>query len=171
MTDSTNPGTPTASGDDLHTIRSIMKDARFATVTTRGADGNLYSRPLAVLGGDEFDGIAYFFTPEPSPKTEDIANDPHVNVAYADGASHISLTGTASISRDQAIIDLYWNPWAESWFEGGRDDPVVALLKVEATSIEYWHVDKPAVVRAVEVARALITNTPPDAGDSKTVQL
>lgn len=39
---------------------------------------------------------------------------------------------------------------------------VAALLKVDATSIEFWHVDKPAVVRAVEVARALITKTAPD---------
>ena len=157
--------------DDLKTIRSIMSDARFATVTTRTGEGELVSRPLAVLGGDEFDGVAYFFTQDPSPKTEDIAGDPHVNVAYADGASHVSLTGTATVSRDQAIIDKYWNPWAESWFEGGREDPSVALLQVDATSIEFWHIDKPAVVRAVEVARALITKTAPDVGESKTVEL
>ncbi len=157
--------------DDLKTIRSIMSDARFATVTTHSADGELYSRPLAVLGGDEFDGTAYFFTQDPSPKTEDVAGDPHVNVAYVDGASHVSLSGTASVTRDAAMIDKYWNPWAESWFEGGRDDPSVALLKVDASSIEFWHIDKPAVVRAVEVARALITKTAPDVGESKTVEL
>jgi general stress protein 26 len=172
MTDSTTPsGGQTASEDELDTIRSIMKDARFATVTTHSNDGELYSRPLAVLNADEFDGTVYFFTQDPSPKTEDVAHDPHVNVAYADGASHVSLSGTASVTRDAGLIDKFWNPWAESWFDNGRDDPTVALLKVDATSIEYWHVDKPAVVRAVEVAKALITKQAPDVGESKTVEL
>ena len=155
--------------DDLETITSIMKDAKFATVTTHSADGELYSRPLAVLQ-DDFDGTVWFFTQDPSPKTEDVAHDPHVNVAYADGASHVSLSGTASVTRDAALIDKFWNPWAEAWFEGGRSDPSVALLQVDAASVEFWHVDKPAVVRAFEVAKALITKKGPDVGESKTVE-
>lgn len=154
--------------DELQTIQSIMKDARFATVTTRGVDGKLYSRPLAVLSHD-FEGTVWFFTPDPSPKTEEVRRDPNVNVAYADGASHVSLSGTASITRDQALIDEFWNPWAESWFEGGRQDPSVALLQVDASSVEFWHVDKPGVVRAFEVAKALITKDAPDVGESRRV--
>ena len=157
--------------DDLDTIRSIMGDTRFAIVTTRTRDGALVSRPLAVLQGDEFDGTVWFFTPEPSPKTDDIDGDPHVNVAYADGASHVSLSGTATITRDPAIIDRFWNPWAEAWFAGGRDDPAVALLQIEADTVEFWHVDKPALVRGFEVAKALITRSAPDVGDAKTVEL
>ena len=155
--------------DELETIRSIMKDAKFATVTTRGADGKLYSRPLAVLAHD-FEGTVWFFTPDPSPKTDEVRLDPNVNVAYADGASHVSLSGTASVTRDRSLIDEFWNPWAESWFEGGRDDPSVALLQVDANSVEFWHVDKPGVVRAFEVARALITKDAPDVGESRTVR-
>jgi hypothetical protein len=47
----------------------------------------------------------------------------------------------------------------------------VALLEVDADSVEYWHVDKPAVLRAVEVAKALVTGSVPDVGESHTVQL
>jgi general stress protein 26 len=155
--------------DQLETIHQIMRGARFATVTTRGAGGALFSRPLAVLDHD-FDGTVWFFTQDPSPKTDEIAGDPHVNVAYADGASHVSLSGTASVTRDAALIDRFWNPWAESWFEGGRDDPSVALLEVSADSVEFWHVDKPAVVRAFEVAKGLVTGKAPDVGESATVE-
>ncbi|MEO5535636.1 MAG: pyridoxamine 5'-phosphate oxidase family protein [Pseudolysinimonas sp.] len=156
--------------DELETIHGIMRGARFATVTTRGAKGELFSRPLAVLDHD-FDGHVWFFTQDPSPKTEDVAGDPHVNVAYADGASHVSLAGTATVTRDAALIDRFWNPWAEAWFEGGREDPTVALLEVAADSVEYWHVDKPGVVRAFEVAKALVTGSAPDVGESHTVTL
>ena len=155
---------------ELDTIHHIMRGARFATVTTRGADGRLFSRPLAVLDHD-FDGTVWFFTQDPSPKTAEIAGDPHVNVAYADGASHVSLSGTATVSRDAALIDKFWNPWAEAWFEGGRDDPSVALLEVTADTVEFWHVDKPAVLRAFEVAKGLVTGSAPDVGESRTVDL
>ena len=155
--------------DQLETIHQIMRGARFATVTTRGAGGALFSRPLAVLDHD-FDGTVWFFTPDPSAKTDEIAGDPHVNVAYADGASHVSLSGTATVTRDAALIDRFWNPWAESWFDGGRDDPSVALLEVSADSVEFWHVDKPAVLRAFEVAKGLVTGKAPDVGESATVE-
>ena len=155
--------------EELETINRIIASTRFATVTTRTADGDLVSRPLAVLDR-EFDGTVWFFTQDPSPKTEDIAADPHVNVAYADGASAVSLAGTAVVDRDQARIDEFWNPWAEAWFEGGRQDPSVALLRVTATSAEYWHIDKPAVVRGFEVVKALVTRSAPDVGDSRTVE-
>jgi general stress protein 26 len=155
--------------DDLETIHHIMRGARFATVTTRGADGALFSRPLAVLG-DDFDGTVWFFTQDPSPKTAEIAGDPHVNVAYADGASHVSLSGTAKVTRDSTLIDKFWNPWAEAWFDGGRDDPSVALLEVTADTVEFWHVDKPAVVRAFEVAKGIVTGSAPDVGESRTVE-
>lgn len=155
---------------DLEAISKIIGGTRFATVTTHGKDGGLYSRPLAVLER-EFDGSVWFFTQDPSPKTDDIAHDAHVNVSYSNGSSTVSLAGTATVSRDQAKIDEFWNPWAESWFEGGRTDPSVALLKVDATSAEYWSVDKPAVVQVFEMAKSLITHTAPDVGESRTVAL
>ena len=156
--------------EDIDTIDAIIKKTRFATVTTRTSEGHLVSRPLAVLQHD-FDGTVWFFTADPSPKADDVRHDPHVNVAYVDGASVVSLAGTATISRDQARIDEWWNPWVEAWFPEGKDDPSVALLKVEADSAEYWHVDKPGIVRAVESIRALITKTVPDVGDNRTVEL
>lgn len=161
---------PMTDQDELQTIHDIMKGARFASVATRTRGGALVSRPLAVLDHD-FEGTVWFFTQHPSPKTDDLAADSHVNVAYADGASHVSLTGTGSVVRDPELIDRFWNPWAEAWFDGGRDDPSVALLQVDADTVEYWHVDKPAVVRAFEVAKALLTRTAPDVGESRTVDL
>lgn len=156
--------------EELKTINDIITATRFATVTTRTRSGDLVSRPLAVLAHD-FDGTVWFFTQDPSPKTDDIAYDHHVNVAYADGASVVSLAGTASVDRDQARIDEFWNPWVEAWFDGGRQDPSVALLRVTATSAEYWHVDKPAIVRGFEVVKALVTKKAPDVGESRTVEL
>jgi len=155
---------------DVDIIRTIISGTRTATVTTVSGSGELHSRPLAVLD-TPFEGSLWFFTAHPSPKTDDIAAEPQVNVALSDGKSYLSIAGTATVDHDQTRIDQLWNPFVEAWFEGGKDDPTVALLRVDASSAEYWSVDKPGIVRAFEVAKALITKQQPDVGDNKTVSL
>jgi len=156
--------------DDLSTISTILKKARFATVTTRGAHGELHSRPLAILESD-FTGTLWFFTQDPSPKTAEIAKHPEVNVAAGDDKGYLSLSGKATIDRDAAMIDKYWNPYAEAWFELGRDDPSVALLRVDVETAEIWDTDKPAVVKAFETLKGIVTKTPPDVGENSTVTI
>jgi general stress protein 26 len=119
----------------------------------------------------DFEGKVWLFTADPSPKTDEVDGGPRVDIAYADGPSHVSLSGTATVTRDAALVDRFWNPWAESWFEGGRDDPKLALLEVDADSVEYWHVDEPAVLRAFEAAKGLVIGSVPEVGESRTVQL
>jgi general stress protein 26 len=167
MTDITE--TP-ASSDDLDIIRRIVKGTRVALLTTVSEGGDLHSRPLAVLE-DEFDGSIWFFTADPSPKTDDIAANPSVNVSLTDGKSYLSLAGTASVDRDQERIEQLWNPMVEAWFENGREDPTVALLRVDATTAEFWSIDKPAIARTFEVVKALVTKTQPDVGENRTVEL
>lgn len=158
------------SDTDIETIRTILKAARHATVTTRSEGDALHSRPLAILE-DDFTDTLWFFTQDPSPKTTDISHHPEVNVAVSDGKGHLSFSGTASVTRDAALIDKYWNPWAEAWFENGKDDPTVALLQVDVDTVEYWDTDRPAVVKAVEIIKGLVTKTPPDVGDNRTVEI
>lgn len=156
---------------DLDIIRTILKAARHATVTTRSGDA-LHSRPLAIVQDEEeFTDTLYFFTQDPSAKTADVASHPEVNVAVGDDKGHLSFSGTADVTRDAALIDRFWNPWAEAWFEDGRQDPAVALLRVSVDTVEYWDMDKPSIVRGIEIVKGLLTKTPPNVGESKTVEL
>jgi len=156
--------------NELDIVRTILTAARTAAVTTRSDAGALHSRPLSVIQ-DDFDGTLWFFTQDPSAKTADVAADDQVNVSVGDGKGWLSFSGTASVSRDAAKIDEFWNPWAEAYFDGGRDDPSVALLKVEVDTVEYWDLDKPAVVKAFELVKGIVTQSPPDVGDSGVVRL
>jgi general stress protein 26 len=155
---------------DLETIRTIISAAKVAVLTTTAQNGELHSRPLAALD-HTFEGSLWFFTADPSPKTDDIARSAEVNVAYADGKGYLSIAGTASVEHNPTRIDQLWTPMAEAWFEEGRSDPSVALLRVDATSAEYWSVDKPGVVRAFEIAKAVVTKSQPDVGENRTVAL
>ena len=119
----------------------------------------------------EFDGDLYFFTEDPSPKTEQVAADSHVNVSLQSGDNYLSIAGTASVTRDGALIDELWNPYAEAWFEQGRDDPAVALLKVHADSAEYWTVDSPKPIALIKTVKAILTGERPDLATNTTVDL
>ena len=156
--------------DDMTTIRDILGSERTAIVTTR-AGHDLHSRPLALLGADEFDGTLWFFTNEPSPKTTDIENHPEVNVSVGGAKGYLSLSGTATVSRDQSIIDKYWNPWAEAWFEGGRQDPSLALLHVNVIYGEYWHIASGKMVTLFKQAKGALTGKTPQIGEHKKVTL
>ena len=159
-----------ASPDDFRTVAELVEAGKIAQVTTVNADGQLVSRPLALLDRP-FDGELYFFTPDPSPKTEQVAANDQVNVALQAKNGYLSIAGRGSVSRDQTMIDGLWNAEAEAWFDGGRQDPSVALLKVRAESAEYWTLDSPKPVTLVKYAAAVLKGGRPDVGDNKTVEL
>ncbi|WP_353987747.1 pyridoxamine 5'-phosphate oxidase family protein [Ruicaihuangia caeni] len=156
--------------DELEIIRDITADARIASLTTITAAGEPRSRPVALIE-DEFNGILWFFTEDPSEKTQELRSNPRVNVAISSDKGYLSITGTATVSRDQAEIDRLWNPWAESWFEQGRDDPRVALIRVDASVVNYWDTDRPLVAKAYEFVKGLLQPQSPDMGDTGTVRM
>ncbi|QGN33258.1 pyridoxamine 5'-phosphate oxidase family protein [Microlunatus sp. Gsoil 973] len=155
---------------DRQAVAEVIENARIAVVTTIEADGSLVSRPLA-LQQRRFDGDLYFFTPDPTDKTEQVRNNPATNVAIESRGNYLSIAGSASITKDPALIDELWNTAAEAWFESGRDDPAVALLKVHAESAELQAIDTPRPIAAVKYLKAAVTGTQPDVGDATRVEM
>jgi general stress protein 26 len=165
-----NTGQAQATPEDEQTIEKLVAKASIALVTTVAEDGSLVSRPLAVQQR-EFDGDLWFFTEDPSAKTAQVRANDQVNVAMQAGHGWLSISGRGSVSTDQATIDELWNTGAEAWFEGGRHDPAVALLRVEAVTAEYWTSKAPMVVTLAKYAKAAVTGGRPDVGESKVVEL
>ena len=160
-----------ATQEETDKIAALVEKARVAHVTTLTEDGRLVSRPLAVLDRP-FDGDLYFFTQDPSSKTDQVRDNDQVNLAMQVGNDgFLSIAGSATISRDQAIIDELWNKYAEAWFEQGREDPTVALLKVQADSAEYWTVDDPKALVLLKYAKAIVKGEQPDIADNAAVDL
>jgi general stress protein 26 len=40
--------------------------------------------------------------------------------------------------QDQAVIDRLWNPMIASWYEGGKDDPDLALIRFDTEQADIW---------------------------------
>lgn len=49
-----------------------------------------------------------------------------------------TLHGTLALDTDRAVIDRLWNPFVAAWYEGGKDDPKLALLRLDAERAEIW---------------------------------
>lgn len=156
--------------DDIETIAKLITASKIALITTQSSTGALHSRPMGVQEA-EFDGDLWFFTPHPSEKTDEIAAHPLANVSFESGKGYLSISGTASVVKDQAKIDELWSKSVEAWFPEGRDDPSVALLKIEADSAEYWSIDDPKPLQLLKIARAAVGGGEPDLGENRTVDL
>jgi len=144
--------------DNIKKLHDLIKDIRFAMLTTVEDDGTLRSRPMATQEF-EFDGDLWFFTSADAAKVKEAQHDRHVNVSYSDphNQKYVSVSGKAELVSDRAKIEDLWNPLFKAWFPDGLDDPNLALLKVNVDKAEYWDSPSSKVVRLLGFAKALAT--------------
>ena len=166
-----------STGKKLNELYNLISDIEIAMFTTRRADGQLVSRPMAtqerVSGTD-----LWFVTDISSNKLDELETDPHVNLAYYNMKSreYVSVAGTATITQDRNLIHELYKPDWKAWFgdeggdrDGGPDDPRLALVLVEAKSVEYLVTTKSRPVVLFEVAKAMVTGSTPKVGEQRTL--
>jgi general stress protein 26 len=54
---------------------------------------------------------------------------------------YASLRGTLTTENDPAVIDRYWNKQVEAWYEQGRQDPSLLMLRFNLADAEIWETD------------------------------
>lgn len=104
-----------------------------------GLSGGGHSEPLtAQLDEDQADRI-YFF----------VGRDNRLVPGGAAMAQFVSkghdffacLAGRISVDNDPAMIDKLWSKPVEAWFPGGRNDPNLALIRLDIDDAELWESD------------------------------
>jgi len=157
---------------EIEAFYELADDIKIAMLTTKRPDGHLRSRAMAnqkrAAGAD-----LWFVTAAGSEKLDDIAHDPHVNLAYfkASSMEWISVSGMATVSNDRATVaELYASDW-KMWFpdegdprHGTADDPRMVLIGVTIHAAEFLEVNKPRAVVLYELAKGWLTGTEPKIG-------
>ena len=156
--------------DAAHKVAELISGHRIAMMTTRDPDGTLTSRPMA-LQETEFDGDLWFFAERGARKLAHLAADPQVNVTVGSGSTWVSLTGTGVLVDDPARKRELWNAVVEAWFPQGADDDSVVLIKVVATSAEYWDSPGGRVASLISFVKAKTTGERYDGGENERVEL
>jgi general stress protein 26 len=165
--------TPKRRADALQKVREMVKDIDFCMLTTVDEEGDLHSRPMSVNGEIDPNGDMWFFTNESSQKVSEIQKLPKVNVSFAnpDDQRYVSISGTAQLVRDRNKIEELWKPEFKMWFPEGKDDPQIALLRVNLEKAEYWDSPSSTVGYAISFVSALVTGKEAEFGENQKIDL
>ncbi|AMM52273.1 general stress protein [Rufibacter sp. DG15C] len=157
---------------DIKTLLDKIKAIDVAMLSTVEPDGTIRSRPMRHMKADE-NATIWFLTGYASGKTHEIKNESHVNLSYADPSNnlYVSISGHATVNRDQQKIDELWNPAMKAWFPEGKEDPNIGVLKITIDQAEYWDSPNSAVVHLYGMAKAIITGEPAHPGENKKINL
>lgn len=167
-----------ASKKKLDELYELIDDMDIAMMTTRDTDGSLISRPMATQEHEK-DADLWFVTNIETHKIDQLQHDPNVSVAYYNSGTSewVSVSGKATISRDRAKIkDLYEEDW-KMWFEdeggerdGGPNDPRLALIFVDAESVNYMKNKHSKPRTLFELAKAYVTGEDADVGRNEHLE-
>ena len=155
----------------LARLWALIKDVRVAMLTTW--DGHrLRSRPMHGFQ-DVFQGELYFYTRLESGKTREVVRYDQVNLAYAEPQRqvYVSVSGSAEVVVEPALLKKYWNSAVAAWFPEGLEDPDLALIKVRVEEAEYWDMTTSRMRYLFELGRANLTGREPELGEHGSVQL
>lgn len=116
-------------------------------VGTSGVD----PRPMTA----QFDGDSksiYFFTAKDTELSQSLSRAKNGTLVYASKGHDLFATvdGKLRIDNDRAVIDRLWNRYVAAWFEGGKDDPKLCLLRFDPAEAEIW-LDASSIVAGVKM--------------------
>jgi len=165
--------TPQRRHDNLQRLREMVKEIDFCMLTTVDENGDLHSRPMSVNGDIDPDGDLWFFTSASSHKVAEISKLPKVNVSFADpdNQHYVSISGKAQLVRDRNKIEELWKPEFKMWFPEGKDDPQVALLRVNLEKAEYWDSPSSTIGYVLNFVSSLVTGKEADHGENRRIEL
>ena len=125
----------------------------------------IYAVPMSRQEVDEQGNIWYLLSSE-SETYHNLEKNKNVSILFSDTSNFnfLSLNGQAEISQDQARIDKYWNKMVEVWFEKGKEDPRIRVLKVVPSEAHYWDNKTNKLVTMFKVLSSAVTGQKLDIG-------
>ena len=146
--------------EQMDKIQAMVNNIKYTMMTTRTHEDHLHSCPMNTtetsIGAKEI----WFIGHSPSETVDNINNNPEVNLAYVsqDDKSYLSVTGRAELVEDREKLDELWSMTYNAYFEQGKEDPKVQLIKVVPHGAEYWE-NGNAIASAVKMTAAAVTDT------------
>ena len=166
----TKAHTPPTREEAIQIIAGMVRGIKFAMTTFTTDSGHLHAQPMTTQE-QEFDGDVWFIGNKKSDLVRSVGVRPQVNLSYSDpGKGWVSIYGAARLVTDDAKLGELWSEIYTAYFPGGQTDPDIQLIKVEAEGAHYW--ESNGRVRSLfQMAKAAVTGSQPDMGESVSVNL
>ena len=129
---------------------SVIKSDRTVMLGLTGVD-NAHTRPMTGFL-EEDAGPIWFFGSNESHLVRNVTPGCSATGVVVDKGHNLfaSVRGRLTVDNDAAMIDKLWNPYVAAWYEGGKTDPKLALLRFDAEAAEIWY-DASSLVAAIKV--------------------
>lgn len=122
-----------------------------------GVEGG-HARPMTAQTEEEGNGPIWFFTAKDTALVQKLSStrapangENQTTRAPANGNNRAIATfaskdhdlfatihGSLSEDTNRAMIEKLWNPFVAAWYKGGKDDPKLVLLRLDAEEAEIW---------------------------------
>jgi general stress protein 26 len=107
-----------------------------------GLDGveDGHARPMTAQIEGEDSGPIYFFASKDNAMIDGLSQTNRAMAHFVSKGHEVWATihGSLSLDNDRATVDRLWNPYVAAWYEGGKDDPKLALLRLDAEHAQIW---------------------------------
>jgi general stress protein 26 len=107
-----------------------------------GLDGveDGHARPMTAQLEDDARGPIWFFTVKDNAIVQQLAKGDRAIATFSSKGHDLFATihGRVSLDDDRAVVDRLWNRFVAAWYEGGKDDPKLALLRLDPERAEIW---------------------------------
>lgn len=118
-----------------------------------GLDGveDGHARPMtAQVEADR--GPIWFFTARDNALVQNLANGDRAIATFTSKGHDVFATvhGSVRFDNDRAVIDRLWNRYIAAWYQGGKDDPQLALLRLDPERAEIW-LDASSLVAGIKM--------------------
>ena len=119
----------------------FWKDLKGSPFIMLGLDGarDGHAQPMtAIHEGDA--GPLWFFTTRDNGIVLALTDSDRAIATYV-GKGHdlfATIHGSLHLATDRATVERLWNPHVEAWYEGGKDDPKLALLRFDTERAQIW---------------------------------
>ncbi|MDO5528248.1 MAG: pyridoxamine 5'-phosphate oxidase family protein [Paracoccus sp. (in: a-proteobacteria)] len=121
----------------------------------------------------EDDPNIWFITADGTPMADAAAKTAPAKfiVSNDDKGLYADIDGTLHLSEDKEKLDEVWGLIASSWFEDGKRDEDVQLVRFAPKKAEIWMTEGGAFKFFYQVARAQVTGKKPDMGEHFSLTL
>ena len=146
-------------------LKELIKSESICHFCSKLTEQPINSRPMSTQKVDDHGNI-WFMSSIKSGKNAEIEKDNAVQLFYSNTSNYefLSVYGTATIHTDREKIYEMWTPFAKAWFQDGKDDADISLIKVTPESSYYWDTKNNKMISMILMLASIVTGSAPDDG-------
>jgi general stress protein 26 len=141
-------------------LKEMILDIKVCLFCTNlKTDDGATARPMTALEVDEHGNI-WFFSEIDSIKNTEIKSNKHVQLIFSEPSknSYLIVNGEAEILTNKSKIYDLWSPMCSIWFEGGKDDTSISVIKVSTKMAYYWDVEGSKMINFFKYVASVFTD-------------